>query len=70
MTLSPLFADLVREARQRLGLTQEQFALQLVEVFYQSVNRWENGCTQPLPLALKQIKQMLRRMGDQRVRIC
>ena len=56
-------ATLVRETRQRLGLTQEQFALKL-GVSYQSVNRWENGRTKPLPLALKQIKRMIRQMGD------
>ncbi len=33
-------------------------------ISYQSVNRWENGRTKPLPLAQKQIKQLLRRMGD------
>lgn len=59
----PLIAELVRETRQRLGLTQEQFALHL-KVSYQSVNRWGNGRAQPLPLALKQIKQLLRWMGD------
>ena len=56
-------ATLVRETRQRLGLTQEQFALKL-GVSYQSINRWENGRTKPLPLALKQIKRMIQRMGD------
>lgn len=56
-------ATLIRETRQRLGLTQEQFALKL-GVSYQSVNRWENGRTKPLPLAMKQIKQMVKRMGD------
>lgn len=59
---SPLIAELVRETRQRLGLTQEQFALKL-GVSYQSVNRWENGRTKPLPIALKLIEGMLRSMG-------
>lgn len=36
-----LIADLVRETGQRLGLTQEQFAVKL-GVSYQSVNQWEN----------------------------
>ena len=56
-------ATLVRETRQRQRLTQEQFALKL-GVSYQSVNRWENGRTKPLPLALKQIKRMVLRMGN------
>lgn len=60
---SPLTTDLVLETRQRLGLTQEQFAL-LVGVSYQSVNRWSNGRTKPLPLVLKQIKQRKLTMGE------
>lgn len=56
-------AALVRETRKRLGLTQTQFALKL-GVSFQSVNRWENGRTMPLPMALKLIEGMLRHMGD------
>jgi DNA-binding transcriptional regulator YiaG len=47
-------ADLVRETRQRLELSQIKFAAKL-GVSFQSVNRWENGRTKPLPVALKQI---------------
>lgn len=57
-------ADLVRETRQHLGLTQEEFALKL-GVSYQSVNRWENGRTKPLPIAVNLIKQILRSTGNQ-----
>lgn len=64
VTESPVIADLIRETRQRLGLTQEQFARQL-GVSYQSVNRWENGKTKPLPIAIKQISGMLSSMGEQ-----
>ena len=56
-------AALVRETRHRLGLTQLQFA-QKLGVSFQSVNRWENGRTQPLPIVLKQIEEVLRKMGD------
>lgn len=56
-------AALVRETRFRLGLTQAQFA-QKLGVSFQSVNRWENGRTQPLPIVLKQIEAQLREMGD------
>ena len=56
-------AALVRETRHRLGLTQFQFA-QKLGVSFQSVNRWENGRTQPLPIVLKQIEEVLRKMGD------
>jgi transcriptional regulator with XRE-family HTH domain len=56
-------AALVRETRHRLGLTQLQFA-QKLGVSFQSVNRWENGRTQPLPIVLKQIEETLRKMGE------
>ncbi|MFL9450665.1 helix-turn-helix domain-containing protein [Tolypothrix bouteillei VB521301_2] len=56
-------ADLVRETRKRLGLSQVKFAATL-GVSFQSVNRWENGRTKPLPLALKQIEHLLYEMGD------
>ncbi|WP_245602672.1 helix-turn-helix domain-containing protein [Gloeothece verrucosa] len=50
MTQSPNLAVLVRETCARLGLTQTQFA-HLLGVSFQTVNRWENGKTQPLPIA-------------------
>jgi transcriptional regulator with XRE-family HTH domain len=56
-------ADLVRETRQRLELSQAKFAAKL-GVSFQSVNRWENGRTKPLPIVLKQIEQVLHQMGD------
>lgn len=55
-------ADLVRETRQRLELSQTKFAAKL-GVSFQSVNRWENGRTKPLPVALKQIEHLLHQMG-------
>jgi len=56
-------ADLVRETRQCLELSQAKFAAKL-GVSFQSVNRWENGRTKPLPIALKQIEHLLHQMGD------
>lgn len=56
-------ADLVRETRHRLELSQAKFAAKL-GVSFQSVNRWENGRTKPLPVALKQIELLLQQMGD------
>ena len=53
---------LVRELRERTGLTQENFAAKL-GVTYPTINRWENGRAKPSPLALKQIEEMLRNMG-------
>lgn len=53
---------LVRTVRQRLDLSQERFAAKL-GVTFSSVNRWENGRTKPSPLALKQLKQLVDRLG-------
>ena len=55
--------DLVREVRQRLGLTQEQFASRL-GVTFPTVNRWENGRTKPSPMAQQLLITMLKQLGD------
>jgi len=54
---------LVRELRQRTGLTQEKFAAKL-GVTYPTINRWENGRVKPSPLALKQIEDLTRGLGE------
>jgi DNA-binding transcriptional regulator YiaG len=59
----PQLANLVRETRQRLELSQAKFAVKL-GVSFQSINRWENGRTKPLPIALKQIEYLLHQMGE------
>jgi putative transcriptional regulator len=56
-------ADLIYELRQRLELTQEQFAARL-GVTYPTINRWENQRAKPSPMALKLIHTMLKQMGD------
>lgn len=56
-------AVLVRETRKRLRLTQVQFA-QALGVSFQSVNRWENRKTKPLPIVFKQIESQLQGIGD------
>jgi DNA-binding transcriptional regulator YiaG len=56
-------ADLIRETRQRLKLSQAKFATK-IGVSFQSINRWENGRTKPLPLALKQIEHLLHQMDE------
>ena len=53
---------LVRELRDRTGLTQEKFAARL-GVTFPTINRWENGRARPSPLALKQVEDLLRSMG-------
>ena len=52
-------AELIRNLRTKLGLTQEQFAAK-VGVTWSTVNRWENGRGRPSPLAMKQIQELLR----------
>jgi transcriptional regulator with XRE-family HTH domain len=56
-------AQLVRDLRQRLGLTQEKFAAKL-GVTFPTINRWENGRAKPSPLALQKIEELLRSMGE------
>ena len=55
---------LVRELRQRTGLTQEKFAAKL-GVTFPTINRWENGRAKPSPLAMHRIEELLRSMGDE-----
>ena len=54
---------LVRELRERTGLTQEKFAAKL-GVTFPTINRWENGHAKPSPLAMKQIEDLLRDLGE------
>ena len=54
---------LVREIRDRMGLTQEKFAAKL-GVTYPTINRWENERAKPSPLAMKQIEELLRGLGE------
>lgn len=62
-TNQPAIAELIRELRERLGLSQEKFANQL-GVSFKTVNRWENGHAKPLPMAQKLIEQKLRSLGE------
>jgi len=55
--------SLVRELRERTGLTQEKFAAKL-GVTFPTINRWENGRAKPSPLAMQKIEDLLRSMGD------
>ncbi|MBI4446306.1 MAG: helix-turn-helix transcriptional regulator [Acidobacteria bacterium] len=53
---------LIRELRERTGLTQEKFAAKL-GVTFPTINRWENSRAKPSPLALKRIEDLLRDLG-------
>ena len=46
----------IKELRKKLGLTQEEFA-KLLGVGYTTVNRWENGKSEPRGQALITIKK-------------
>lgn len=61
-TRSSSTSALVRELRQHLNLSQERFAANL-GVSFKTVNRWENGHSTPSPMALRLIKDQLKRMG-------
>lgn len=56
------FSPLVRSLREKLGLTQEKFAAR-IGVTFPTINRWENGKVKPSPLALKQIEELLLKIG-------
>jgi len=53
---------LVRSLRERLGLTQEQFAAKL-GVTFPTINRWENGKAKPSPLGIKQVEDLINELG-------
>lgn len=60
----PEIGKLIRELRLLTGLTQEKFAAHL-GVTYPTINRWENGRSNPSPLAMEKIQQKLRDLGEQ-----
>ena len=49
------FSDLVKKARQKLNISQEQLARELC-VSFSTVNRWENGKANPNNLAKNAFK--------------
>jgi putative transcriptional regulator len=55
--------QLVRELRERTGLSQEKFAAKL-GVTFPTINRWENGRAKPSPLAMRRIEEMLHHIGE------
>jgi len=50
------FSEEVRKTRQRLFLTQEDFAKE-IGVAFSTVNRWEGGKSKPNLLAMKSINE-------------
>lgn len=59
----PEVAQLVRELRDTMQLSQEKFADELGMTFA-TINRWENGHATPSPLALKQIDTLLHHLSQ------
>ncbi|NJL81359.1 MAG: helix-turn-helix domain-containing protein [Richelia sp. RM2_1_2] len=54
---------LIRDIRQELGLSQEEFA-SVIGVTFSTVNRCENGRTKPSRLASKNIEEKLLELGS------
>lgn len=55
-------ARLVKDLRERMKLTQEQFA-QKVGVTYSTVNHWENGKRMPQPFLVKRLLELKQEIG-------
>ena len=54
--------NLIRSLRQKLGMTQEEFAHEIA-VTVSTVNRWENAHAEPSKLAWKAIHDLARKRG-------
>lgn len=59
----PLVGKLIRSLRHELELTQQQLSVEL-GVVTPTVNRWENGHSQPSPMALKLIEAKLKELEE------
>jgi transcriptional regulator with XRE-family HTH domain len=55
---------LIKELRERLDLTQEQFA-QKVGVTYSTVNHWENGKRTPQPYLVRRLLELKQELDQQ-----
>lgn len=47
----------IKELRERLGLTQQAFAVKLGVAIY-TVRRWETGVNNPSPMALTNLRNL------------
>lgn len=52
----------IKGLRIELGLSQEKFA-QLLGVSLQTVRRWEEGLTKPLPILSLKLEELRKRLG-------
>ncbi|MBP7795228.1 MAG: helix-turn-helix transcriptional regulator [Elusimicrobiales bacterium] len=55
-------SKLIKELRNKLDLTQEQFA-QRVGVTFSTVNSWESGSRKPHPFLLNRLLEMAEEVG-------
>lgn len=53
---------LIKELRDKLGLTQEQFA-QKVGVTFPTINNWEKGNRTPHPFLFQKLLEMAKKSG-------
>ena len=58
----PQVDKLIRSLRHELKLTQQQLSVELGTVT-STVNRWENGHSQPSPMALKLVEAKFMELG-------
>lgn len=54
------YAVLIKDLRDKLLLTQTELAVEL-EVSFASVNRWENGRTEPTIKAKRKIRELCKK---------
>lgn len=59
----PQVGKLICSLRHELKLTQQQLSVEL-GVVTPTVNRWENGHSQPSPMAFKQIELKIQKLGE------
>jgi len=55
-------SKLIKELRDKLGLTQEQFA-QKVGVTFPTINNWEKGTRTPHPFLFQRLLEMAEEAG-------
>jgi putative transcriptional regulator len=57
-------AVVIKQVRRQLNLTQEELAHEL-GVSFSTINRWENGQTKPIKIALKQFTNYCEQQEEQ-----
>lgn len=54
--------DAIKDLRKKLKLTQKQLA-KICHVDSLTLGRWENGLHRPSPLALRQLKRLIKKVS-------